>query len=639
MSERRALQALVRGELALSSPNRRRARVSRRAFPALAFVAWCLGSSGLTAQVAPYRQELIPGLSSIQTRSNARPTLLDIDGDGDLDVVSSGRAGKMTVFENTGSSNVPAFVERIGSGDPFGGGAPIVAASPALADLDGDDDLDMVAGSFQGPPRMFENTGSSAFPSFVEQTGGANPFAVVGSPFRSFTTLVDLDDDDDLDAVVGRVDGDLLLLENTGGTSTPTFEVRLGTDNPFDGFDVGENATPELVDLDGDEDLDLVAGERTGGLFAFENTGSPMVPVFVEQTGATNPFVGIDVGFESEPALGDLDGDGDFDLVTGDAFGSLRLFENTGSSGDPTFVEEVVAASPFGGTSVGENSKMVLVDLDGDGDLDVVAGARSGELFTFENTGTSHAPAFAEQVGSDNPFDGLDVGFYSDPALADLDSDGDLDAIVGERYGALLLFENTGDSNAPAFVEQGGTDNPLLGVDVGNLASPALVDLDDDGDADAVIGDSYGILRYFENTGGARMPIFVEQTGAANPFDNVNNSAANSYLVPAFADVDGDGDFDVIQGNLGGAFRFYRNTGSPTAPAFRQRTGSANPFDETFVEGFAAPSLGDLDGDGDLDLLSGDAQGRVIFFRLLNRIFSDSFERGDTSGWSGTVPQ
>ena len=97
-------------------------------------------------------------------------------------------------------------------------------------------------------------------------------------------------------------------------------------------------------------------------------------------------------------------------------------------------------------------------------------------------------PAFTEQTGAANPFNFVDVGTRSTPSFADLDGDGDLDAVVGEEYGTLHYFENTGPAVAPAFTELTGAANPFDGVDVGFNARPSFADLDGDGDLDAVVG-------------------------------------------------------------------------------------------------------------------------------------------------------
>jgi hypothetical protein len=174
---------------------------------------------------------------------------------------------------------------------------------------------------------------------------------------------------------------------------------------------------------------------------------------FAEQAGAANPFNGVGVVAFSAPSFADLDGGGDLDAVVGDQLGILHYFENTGSAVAPAFTEQTGAANPFNGVDVGFFAAPTFADLDGDGDLDAVAGESDGTLHYFKNTGSATAPAFTEQTGAANPFDGVDVVAFSVPSFADLDGDGDLDVLVGEQYGTLSYFENTGSATTPAFTE------------------------------------------------------------------------------------------------------------------------------------------------------------------------------------------
>ena len=204
------------------------------------------------------------------------------------------------------------------------------------------------------------------------------------------------------------------------------------------------------------------------------------------------------------------------------------------------------------------------------------------------------------------------MGNESTPSFADLDGDGDLDAVVGASDGTLHYFENTGTATAPAFTERTGAANPLDAVIVGGSSTPSFADLDGDGDLDAVVGASDGTLRYFENNGSALAPAFIERTGTANPFNTVDVGFRST---PSFADLDGDGDLDAVVGEYDGSLHLFENTGSATAPAFTARTGAANPFNGVDVVGSSTPSFADLDGDGDLDAVVGEAFGTLHYIR------------------------
>jgi Ca2+-binding RTX toxin-like protein/uncharacterized protein (DUF2141 family) len=282
---------------------------------------------------------------------------------------------------------------------------------------------------------------------------------------------------------------------------------------------------------------------------------------FTARTGAANPLNGVDVGNYSAPTFADLDGDGDLDALVGETFGTVRYLENTGTASAPVFTARAGIANPFNGIVVGINATPTLADLDGDGDLDAVVGEEFGALRYFENTGTAAAPVFSEGTGTANPFNGVDVGYYSAPTFADLDGDGDLDAVVGERAGILNYLENTGTASSPVFNPRKGTANPFNGVSVGEYSAPTFADLDGDGDLDALVGEKAGTstlrLRYFENTGTASTPAFEERTGTANPF---NGFPLPLYTTPTFADLDADGDMDVVVGEWRGTLLYFENT-------------------------------------------------------------------------------
>jgi FG-GAP-like repeat len=561
------------------------------AMPASAFIP---GFSPLTGSANP--------LDSVDIGSRSNAALVDLDTDGDLDVIAGEQDGTFLYFRNTGSAIAPAFISMTGTANPMNGQSVSGDARPALADLDGDGDLDLVAGASDGTFSYFRNTGTATAPAFAAITDGSNPLNSQDVGDASTPALGDLDGDGDIDLVSGELGGAFFYFLNTGTVLAPAFTPITDASNPLDGQDVGSNSNPALGDLEGDGDLDVVAGDSTGAFALFENTATATSPGFVARSGGDNPLSGFSVALRSAPALGDFDGDGDLDLVSGRDDGGFAAFQHLGSR----LVPRIVAEMPLTGVAVDALATPTLGDLDGDGDLDLVSGDRLGQFLYFRNIGSAINAAFVAVTGTGNPFDGLGVGDYSAPALGDFDGDGDLDLVSGELYGHFLYFENTGDAKTPAFQAVTGAANPFDPLLVGQFSSPSVGDLDGDGELDLVSGEDTGALRYFRNTGIATNPVYVEQTGSANPLDGFG---VGGFSTVALGDYDGDGDIDVVAGDNTGMLAYFNNTGTRTAAAFTQLTGSANPLDGEDVGDGAAPTAADLDGNGQLDLVTGNTGG------------------------------
>ena len=268
---------------------------------------------------------------------------------------------------------------------------------------------------------------------------------------------------------------------------------------------------------------------------------------------------------------------------------------------DPNFIAPIT--NPFGLTDTGSFATPTLADIDDDGDLDAFVGKVDGDTLFYRNSGTATAPAFTEEAT--NPFGLTNVGFSAKPIFADIDGDGDLDAFVGETYGNTLFYRNSGTATAPAFTEE--ATNPFGLTNVGSSAAPTFADIDGDGDLDAFVGNRAGNTLFYRNSGTASAPTFTLE--ATNPFGlgNVGYNAA-----PTFADIDGDGDLDAFVGKVDGDTLFYRNSGTASAPTFTLE--ATNPFGLADVGSFAAPTLADIDGDGDLDTFVGNGDGNIVFF-------------------------
>jgi hypothetical protein len=281
---------------------------------------------------------------------------------------------------------------------------------------------------------------------------------------------------------------------------------------------------------------------------------------------------------------------------------------------------ESPVANPFGLTSTASIALPTAVDLDNDGDFDLMVGEYYGALQYFENTGTKANPKFAAPVK--DPFNiAPSGGVFSSPTFADLDDDGDQDMLTGGYYGVQVYYENIGTATSPNF--SASQLNPF-GLDSSYYFSvPRFVDIDGDGDQDVMIAEYYGNIVYYENTGTKSNPQFTKSGN--NPFGLTPPNIA--YITfPEFADLDGDGDQDMLLGEYDGALAYYQNTGTATNPAFAARVNEPFGLDSAYYN--AIPTFVDIDDDGDLDLLVGEYYGKMQFYRntstsSINRELSD----------------
>jgi len=293
------------------------------------------------------------------------------------------------------------------------------------------------------------------------------------------------------------------------------------------------------------------------------------------------------------------------------------------------FSEQTGTDNPTNGEIIPFRSAPGFIDVDGDGDLDMIIGDVCGGVVLFDNTGTANSPAFDVADQSANPFSLIGLGANGSPALVDIDGDLDLDVFVGAGgvnnaiSGDVRYYENTGTINNPSYAERTGTDNPL-DVNVGKEAGPAFVDIDNDGDFDAFVGEggvtiNSGQINFFENTGSPTAPAFIERTGTDNPLSFVDFGPGGiGDAKITFVDLDSDGDPDAFGGDEYGLIHFFENTGSAESAMFVEQTGTLNPFDAVDVGGNANPSFVDIDSDGDFDLFIGENNYYLNFFLNLD---------------------
>lgn len=566
-----------------------------------------------------------------------RPAVVDIDNDGDLDVFVGNQYGYIQFFRNDApQGEVTRLTELTGADNPLDGVDEGSDAAPAFADIDGDGDFDLLFGTADGETFFFRNTGTKTNPVFTQQTGSNNPFdGITGTDSDMYglseavPTFVDFDGDSDIDLFIGSsyvydIESGghpaVEYYENNAGVFTQTSATGLGGALEFE-----SGVTITFADVTNDGGLDALIGSSGSGYVRCFVQG--IEQQFTEQNGVWdpnaktgNPFYGSWISYHSAPVAADFDRDGDLDFLVGVQTNyysdevSIRYFENIDGKFSLEYKSQL-NISPFGGVDVGREATPVFVDLDNDGDMDAVLGEKySGTLHVFIN----EDGRFYEDTN--HPLTEILYPLYNTydvtPVFADIDNDGDQD-LFASMDNQIAFFRNENGT----FVNETSPIDPSL-----YNMSLALIDVDKDGDLDALIGHNgyeIGEIDYFQNNGTASSPNFVA-AAAPDPF-NVTSFEKNPTLYAIDIDHDGDTDLIVTDTYNTESYGYYYYYFSHTLYYENKGDGTFTENEEPLLIENTADSFtsyADIDGDGDLDafLGNGDSQedGKVFYFENTN---------------------
>ena len=483
------------------------------------------------------------------------PDINDIDNDGDLDVLTFGVIGSRLEyhqnfsiengfgfdsldfemknacwghFRETGfNTNTCILFDTCSSNvaNPHSSTHPKHSGSTILSlDLNNDNVKDIILGdvSFSNLVALKnDNTGVNMNTSFVSQDTAFPSNTVPVDLFLfpgSFYEDINLDGIKDL-IVSPNTDNEtenkesVWYYQNFGTNNNPSFNLISKNKFQSEMIETGKSAFPILFDYNNDGLLDLfvanfgrfdlsVSNHYISSIMLFENIGTSSNPTFNLITEDFQNLSSLNIEKGLYPSFGDIDNDNDFDMILGDHAGYLHYFENTSS--DPGIMNLILSNPQLENhdgdvIDVGYAAKPTLIDLDNDSDLDLVIGEENGNLNYYENIGSSSNFSFRFQ--SDN-FGNVDVSEWwtnignSIPQFF-RDQQNDLHLFVGSEQGAVFHYLDIENNLTGNF---NTIDTIVSNINIGPNAAPAIGYLNNDTLPDMILGNERGGVSFFYGT-------------------------------------------------------------------------------------------------------------------------------------------
>jgi len=524
-----------------------------------------------------YYPSVVPGFwNNFSISKTDYPAIDDIDGDGDLDIVAfpSGNSTHLSYLQNQSVELGYGLdsLKFILADDCWG---RFYENGLTLCHSELASTPNCCAPCFAGPGDEVE-----------DRTEERHPGATV--------LTYDQDGDGDKDVILGNISFNCLNMLSNGGSASQAWMTNQDTLFPSYDVVVDISVFPAAfyLDLDNDGRKDLMVspnnktiGEDQRATWFYRNTGTANVPHFELQTQKLFVDNMIDVGTTTHPAFADVNADGLQDFIVGNygyftkanstaTNASLYLYLNVGTATEPKF--SLSSSDWLGMSEFAPNDydfAPTFSDLDGDGDEDLLVGSNLGSFYYYENTGGAGNPMNFVRDQS-TMWILLDVGQSSAPAVFDLDGDGLKDLIVGERQGNINFFKNIGSPTQPLFsptITEPKLGNITTSPFAGGIGfSTPTIQITNDGPL-LLVGGNDGTLRAYQNITPTINPYTLTDLTWGN-VDDGNRSHA------ALADLDDDGYMDLLVGNYRGGLSLYKTILADCVPTVATQNPTERPL-------------------------------------------------------------
>lgn len=483
----------------------------------------------------------------------------DFNCDGKLDIFTSTISVAVAVYENTSTDSL-SFSWALGS-DPYlytdflnGQTSNVHIPSidiPVIQDIDGDGDIDILSFGTSGVDiNFYENQSANhcgldflltqnCWGGFREDqtsnaiqldaciTGAAPPFEDPEGTMHSGSTLLSLDMNNDglQELVIGDVSFPTTVLAHNAGTPDSAYmnnQTILWAPDGTHVIDIPIFPACYYQDIDFDGIPDLVCSTNQAGfknqnqVWRFKNNGTRTTPSFsfVDSTFMVNTM--LDLGESANPTFADINGDGLPDLIVGskgvwkaggDYEAAIYYLKNTSTLGNISFEITSTSLVNLTGLSGAISLYPTLGDLDGDNDLDMIIGLEDGTLLYYINTGSYTIPQFTFSTAN---YQGIDVGFNAAPELYDVNNDGQLDLIIGEKDGNLNYYENNSGTFVLKSSKFGGVTMDK-GLNYTGYSTPRFYEFN--GKDQLMVGSRYyGIEQYDSARAIVGLPSYTQAT-------------------------------------------------------------------------------------------------------------------------------